>query len=249
MFGKASSPWAHGSAVCLCPALTGQCRGSSACRHSIIWIFRLELLGVAHMPPKSLCLKRNIFMPFTSLPVGTYVKLWKGFRHTHSPPMAAVAAYNSHNQNLCVKLSVLATLQMSVSHHSRQNPTCEFPWPGEECPLDKIYSPQPVGPWAGWQLAVPAQGWHPWCLYSAQPVHHFGHYTAMATFRSKMLHLSFWNVPHCFLSASWGRGQHPENGALHLAHPDQSLTFPSSSFLYFLLFFLTIQKLFPLLSS
>lgn len=43
VFGKASSPWAHGTAVCLCPALTWHCRGSGACRHSTIWQLNIPL--------------------------------------------------------------------------------------------------------------------------------------------------------------------------------------------------------------
>lgn len=98
--------------------------------------------------------------------------LWKRFKHARSSPMA-VAAYSSHNQNLCVKLSALGAFQVFVSHHSCQNPTCKFPWPGAEDPVDKIDSLQN---WLDGSTGCLYSAAPPWCLHSAELLHHFGHH-------------------------------------------------------------------------
>lgn len=81
------------------------CFDGTAAASSDNCIFCSQLLGVLRLPPKSLCFKRNIFVPFISLPVGTYDKLWKRLRHTRSPLMAA-AVDGSHSQNAHVKITV-----------------------------------------------------------------------------------------------------------------------------------------------
>lgn len=98
--------------------------------------------------------------------------LWKRFKHTSSSPMA-VAAYSSHNQNLCVKMSALGALQVFVSHHSCQNPTCKLPWPGAEDPVDKIDSLQN---WLDGSTGCLYSAAPPWCLHSAELLHHSGHH-------------------------------------------------------------------------
>lgn len=98
--------------------------------------------------------------------------LWKRFKHTSSSPMA-VAAYSSHNQNLCVKMSALGALQVFVSHHSCQNPTCKLPWPGAEDPVDKIDSLQN---WLDGSTGCLYSAARPWCLHSAELLHHSGHH-------------------------------------------------------------------------
>lgn len=183
---------------------------------------------MAHMPPKSLCLKCNISMPFISLPVGTYIKLWEGFRHTHSPPVA-VAAYNSHNQNLCMKLSVLGAIQMFVSHHLCRNPACKLPWPGEEYHLDKIYSLQACGI-LGWMAA---QGWHsPGVCVVQSP------WTTLGTTLPQQT--PYLNCPIYLSEEILIPGT--EDSILKMGfctqeHQHQSLVFPFSSLPFFLLFF------------